>query len=106
MGVLSQTRLGQVLHAISQGFVQTPIEVLVFFVIIAALLLFFRLSYVIRKRRAEEKLGKHESEMINHRLDELDLTDEQMTLLDRLALSLRPCRGVCPRRRLRRGISS
>jgi hypothetical protein len=70
---------------LAQGFVQTPTQVLVFFLIIAGLLLFFSLSYVLRKRRAERELTKRGSVMLDHRLDELALGEDQLRLLARLA---------------------
>ena len=81
----SQTRVGQFLTALANGFVQTRLEILLLFLFVIVLLLAFSLYFVAQKRAAYRMLASHSREMLEHRLGELDLDDEETALLGRLA---------------------
>ena len=81
----SQTRAGQFLNALAQGFVQTRFEILLLFLFVIALLLVFSLYFVAQNRATHRRLARHSREMLEHLLQRLDLNDEESALLGRLA---------------------
>jgi len=84
----SQTRIGHFLTAVAQSFVQTRLEILLFFLIIIAFLLIFCIYVVVQKRIVHRKLALHSREMLEHLLVKLDLDDHETALLGRLAQHL------------------
>ena len=85
-----QARLGQILDSISLGFRQTPLEILLFFIIVLVLLAVFVLAFFGQKRRTNREIGRHSREVLEHLLLKLDLSDEETVLLGRLAAYLDP----------------
>jgi hypothetical protein len=83
-----QTRAGQWLSGLAQGFVQTRPEILLFFLLVVGVLLFFFLYFAVQKAMARRELGKHSREMLEHLLGKLDLDDAEIGLLGRLAAYL------------------
>ena len=84
----SQARLGQILDSVSRGFQQTPLEILVFFCIVAAIVTIFIVFFFARRRIVRQEIGKRSRDARDHVLGRLDLTDAETALLGRLARHL------------------
>ncbi|HUZ17358.1 MAG TPA: PilZ domain-containing protein [Spirochaetia bacterium] len=85
MDYVGQNRTAYLLTAIAHGFQQTPLEILLSFIIVIGLLVGFSLYVVSQKRRANRELSKRSREMFEHLLGKLDLNDRETVLLGRLA---------------------
>jgi uncharacterized membrane protein len=80
----NQVKIAQFLNALAQGFVQTRLEILLFFVFVIVLLLIFVLYFAAQKRMAERDSANRSREILEHRLAELDLSEPQVELLNRM----------------------
>ena len=82
----SQTTTQDLLSGIARGFRQTPIEIVLSFLIIIAFLLLISLYFLTQRRRAHRELASRSREMLEHLLGKLDLNEQQTALLGRIAL--------------------
>jgi hypothetical protein len=85
-----QTRLAQLLDSVSRGLQQTPLEILLFFFFVFALLTIFVVVFIAQKRKATLQTGKRSREAREHLLARLDLSEGETALLGRLATYLNP----------------
>ncbi len=84
----NQVAIGRFLTSLAEGFVQTRIEILLLFAFIVFLLLVFSLYLLLQGRAARREIARRSREMLEHRLGELELDDEDSALLGRLSAYL------------------
>ena len=80
-----QTRVGQFFISVASGFQETRLEILLFFLLIFAFLLFFTLYAVVQRRRAHRELARLSREILENLLNKLDLSAHEAALLGELA---------------------
>ncbi len=80
-----QTRAGQFFISLASGFQETRLEILLFFLLIFAFLLFFASYAVVQKRRAHRELRRLSHEILENLLSRLDLNAHEAAILGELA---------------------
>ena len=83
-------RLGQIFDSVARGFQQTPLEILLFFLIAFTLLAVFAIAFLVQRRAAKQESGRRSQAAREHLLGRIDLSDGETALLARLSLHLDP----------------
>jgi hypothetical protein len=78
----------QLFHAFAQGFVQTRLEILVLIVLAPVVALIVSAYLVIQKRAARRRLALYSGRLMEERINELGLEEEERQLVHRLASCL------------------
>ncbi len=84
------SKTGQFLNALAEGFRQTRIEILVFFLVLTVLLLLILSYFAARRVTGRRERERRSRVVLEHLLGKIELGSEEAALLGRLAAYLRP----------------
>ena len=90
MAAAGQAGIAQFLTSLSLGFVQTRLEIILFFVIIIVFLAAISAYFAARSRRGHRELVQRSRDLIGRLYEKLSLNEQEAALLGRLAQYLDP----------------